>query len=715
MSELFYSPHWYRVAALKPSLRQHVRIHQHDYRGQLWYVLADSHRNQYHRFTPSAHEFIGLMDGQRNVETIWQHLNRSLGDDAPSQDQVVQLLGQLYQADLLHCEIAPDTLEIMERSATIQRQQLKQRLGSPLAIKLPLWNPELWLNRTIGLVRPVFSRLGLMLWSLLMLLGIVLTITHWTALTESNLDNILAAKNLVLMALIFPCMKIVHELGHAYAVKVRGGEVHEIGIMFIALIPVPYVDASASSAFSNKYHRILVGAAGMMVETVLAVLALVIWLNVEPGIIRSIAFNVLLIGSITTVFFNANPLLRLDGYYILSDAIEIQNLGKRANGYLAYLVQRYLFAVPDAISPVNAEGEAVWFGFYSVASYIYRLIVVATLVFLIIEKYFLLGIAIAIWAVVIQLLLPIWKGCKFVFSHPSLQAKRPRAIYVTSFLTLTFIGLFVGCPLPYNTVSEGILWLPEKALVRTATEGFIKQVVAQADQTVSQGDALFVLEDPLLEGQVKLYRQHILEVEAEYKAARQTNLVKADMLKKELEKAQADFDHAEQRQNDLWVKAASQGRFVISQPQDQPGRFVKQGEIIAYIINGIERKVRVVVSQDNIELVRHQTKKVEVRLVSDRNIIMSAKVLREVPAGTQYLPNKSLGTAGGGTIVVDPSDDKGVKTLSNYFQFDLAIPSSVNINTFGARMLVRFNHGSETLFNRSYRALRQLFLRRLSI
>src|SRR6185503_20228443 len=142
---------------------------------------------------------------------------------------------------------------------------------------------------------------------------------HWSDLTANLIDRVTTPHNLVLLWFLFPVIKALHEFGHAFAVKVFGGEVHEMGIMILVLSPVPYVEASASSAFSSKWQRMIVGAAGMGVELVLAAIAVYVWVSVEPGSVRTLAYNTILIAGISTVIFNANPLLRFDGYYILAD------------------------------------------------------------------------------------------------------------------------------------------------------------------------------------------------------------------------------------------------------------------------------------------------------------------------------------------------------------------------------------------------------------
>ena len=98
-------------------------------------------------------------------------------------------------------------------------------------------------------------------------------------------------------------------------------------------LPVPYVDASSSAAFQEKWRRALVGAAGIVVELVLASFALLVWLNVEAGLLRAFAYNVMLIGGVSTILFNGNPLLRFDGYYVLADLLEIPNLADRAKRF----------------------------------------------------------------------------------------------------------------------------------------------------------------------------------------------------------------------------------------------------------------------------------------------------------------------------------------------------------------------------------------------
>ena len=184
---------------------------------------------------------------------------------------------------------------------------------------------------------------------------------HWPELTENVADRVLATHNLILLWLCFPLIKLLHELGHAYTTKLGGGEVHDMGLILLVFTPVPYVEASAASGFRSKWRRVLVGAAGMLVETFIAALAMFIWVAAEPGVLRAVAFNIMLIAGVSTLVFNANPLLRFDGYYILSDLIEIPNLSQRANRYWRYLAEKYVFRMKDSDKPPLAPSNAPYY------------------------------------------------------------------------------------------------------------------------------------------------------------------------------------------------------------------------------------------------------------------------------------------------------------------------------------------------------------------
>jgi putative peptide zinc metalloprotease protein len=406
MSTDLHSTSWYRVAELTPRLRSHVRIHRHHYRGELWYVLEDRVSRRMHRFNAVSHYVIGLMDGRRTVQEIWDSATTKFADDAPTQDEMIRLLGQLHVAEVLQSEVTPDVAELLRRAQRSKRRVWLQYLLSPLSIRIPLFDPDRLLERWLPWYRPLFGWAGAVVWCAVVGMAAFTAAAHWTELTENVTDRVLAPQNLLLVWLTFPVLKLLHEFGHACATRAWGGEVHEMGIMILVLMPIPYVDASSASAFREPQRRVVVGAAGMVVELFIASLALFLWLEVEPGITRAILFDVMLIAGISTVLFNANPLLRFDGYYMLADLTQIPNLRARANQYLGYLAETRLFGLqlPDFEA---SRGERRWFVFFAIASFIYRTFLMIAIAVFVASEYLVIGVVLALWMAITSLVIPV--------------------------------------------------------------------------------------------------------------------------------------------------------------------------------------------------------------------------------------------------------------------------------------------------------------------
>lgn len=715
MSDALLSPSWYRVASLKPRIRAHAEIHRHAYRGAVWFVLQDHAAGRSHRFSPAAHHVVGLMNGDRTVQEIWDATSLHLGDDAPTQEEVIRLLGQLHAADALLCDVPPDSMEVFRRYQRQERAEWKRRLWTPLALRFPLWDPDRFLDRTLSAVQPLFGWIGLLVWLAVVGTGAVLAVSHWTDLTENVVDRVLAPQNLFLLWLVYPAVKALHELGHAYATKQWGGEVHEIGIMLLVLTPVPYVDATAAWGFRDKRKRVVVGAAGIAVELFLGALALFVWLNVEPGAVRAVAYNVMLISGVSTLLFNGNPLLRFDGYYVLSDAIEIPNLGTRANKYLGYLAQRYLFGVSDADSPAESRGERIWMVVYGIASFCYRVFIMFVIILFIAGKFFTIGVLLAIWAVATQVVMPVAKQIAFLANSPSIRRQRGRAVATSALIVLGVLGLLFVVPAPSWTRAEGVVWVPEEAQVRAGTDGFVERLLAPVDGAVVSGQPLIEAEDPLLPTQVAVLKAQLAELQAKYDALLMEDRVQAALVREEMIAVTAALERTREREAELTLRSSASGRFIVPNAADLPGRFVTKGQLVGYVVEPKELTVRVAVGQDDIAQVRERIREVEVMLAGWGAEPMQAKVRREVPGGSMQLPTAALGSAGGGPFAVDPRDRQGVTTLARVFQIELALPAEVRSSYLGARVFVRFDHGFEPVGFQLYRAFRRLLLRTFDV
>lgn len=714
------SPSWYRVAALVPRLVPQARWARHRYRGSTWFVLSDGTRGRSHRLSPAARFVVAGMDGTRSVQQLWALADAQLGERAPTQDELIQLLAQLHAADLLLCDLNPDAAELFERGRRQRRQQAWQRFGNPVSIRIPLFDPDRLLERLWIWLRPLWNRWGLALWLAVVLPALVLAAMQARELTHNLADRAMAPANLLALVLLFPLLKVLHELGHGLAVKARGGEVHEVGLMLLVLMPVPYVDATASSAFPDKRDRALVAAAGMAVELFVAALALYFWLLAEPGLARSLAFNTLLLAGVTTLLFNGNPLLRYDAYYILADLIEMPNLATRANRHVGTRLAQRLFGARDLQGEAVHGRERAWLVGYAVASFAYRVWITIVIVWFIAAQFFVIGVLLALWAVVTMAVLPLVRTLRLMFAHPALQPVQGRVRWVSGGAAVALVLLLAGLPWPQASYSEGVAWLPEQALLRAGADGFLVRWVVPPGTRVRHGDVVAEHRDPALAAQREAAAARLAELEAQLAAHWTRHPVEAALTRQAMQREQAALALIEQRQAGLLTLAGSDGVFVAERAADAEGRFHHQGELLGHVVGDAATRapavVRAFVPQEHIDLVRSGTLRVEVRLAHAAGELLAARIVREVPAGQDRLPSAALAPAGGGTVAVDPRDAQGLKTLQRGFQFDIELAPRDGQpvrSFFGERAHLRFVHAAEPLAWQWARRVRQLFLGRL--
>ncbi len=712
MASPFESASWFQVARLRPRLKSHVRVRRHRYRGRISYVLDDGAAGKAHRLPKGAYLFVARLDGAVTVEKLWDALVNELGEDAPSQDDVIAALGQLHGSDLLSTDVLPDTGEMLKRQKKQRRQLWVQNLKSPMSLRIPLVDPNDFLTRTMPRVRFIFGLAGIMIWLAVMIPALLIVGAHWSELTYNLADRVLAADNLLVMALCYPLVKVVHELGHGYAAKANGREVREMGIMLLVLFPVPYVDASAASALQSKWQRALIGAAGMIAELFVAGVAAFAWLMLEPGIARAVAYNVMLIAGISTVLVNGNPLLRFDGYYILADLIEIPNLGSRSNRYWGHLVDRHIFRT-HGMKPFEATpGEKRWFLFYAPAAFVARMVMLLGIALLVAQKFFILGVLIALWSLWTGIGLPVWKMYAHVFTSPQLHRNRGFAVRMTLGATAALALVLFVIPAPHHVNAQGVVWLPEQAHVRAGANGRITRIVAAEGQEVRAGDLLIETAQPALETEVARLGWRLRELQAEADAELAGDLVRRQISQVAIHDAEQQLAVQRERLADLRLAAGTQGRFVLAAAaaSDLPGRHVRQGELIGYVTPGQADVVRIAVPQGDVDLVRRSLREVRFRIAALPGATFSGPVVREVPGGMHELPSEALAQANGGTIPVDPTDPNGRRALNRIFLFDVALPDELRRIPFGTRVHVRFRLGWEPIGWQIGRRVRQLFL-----
>ena len=708
MRESLFSPLWYRVAEQTPRLGADVIVRRQHSRGQPWYVLVGASTARQCRINHSAYQLVGCFDGQFTVQQVWETLLHDLRDQAPTQDEVIQTLARLSAQGMLDYGGGPDIAAQTQRREKRIAQRRRANVN-PLAFRVPLGDPSALLRGLDGVSGVLFHPLVFWVWLGLVALAAVVAGANWDAL-RTHAATAMGTPHYVLLAwLSFPFIKALHELGHALAVRHWGGEVHEAGISLFVLTPAPYVDASASAGFRRRWQRAGVAAMGIMVELALAALALLLWLNLQDGTLRDLAFVTLFVASVSTLLFNVNPLLTFDGYYMLCDALDLPNLGTRSRRYWQHLLQRAVYGAARVAPMEVAPGERKWLVVYAPLSVAYR-IFLSGLIVLGIGHYSLpLGAIVALYVSFTVLVLPLWRTvCAVVAAAPvAVQGWRERAVLGAS--AVGVLLLVFALPLPFHTAASGVVWMPENARARAQTDGFIERFAARDGEQVAPGQLLVSLRDPVLVASRGRLAGELARLGAERFDLLLSDPVKALNLQQEIDRVSGELRRVDERLALLQVRSQAAGALAMPHQQDLQDSFVKRGTTLGYVLDRGDVGVRVAVPERDAALIRQGHVAVSVRLAEVPEQVVAADLVRDVPAAGFELPGAALGDRGGGPYTTDPTDKDGLRSLEPVVLIDLFLRGRV-LERVGGRVWVQFDHGAQPLAVQAYRRLRQLFL-----
>jgi len=727
-----FSESWYRVADLSPRLRSTVQVHRQHFRGQMWHVLQDPGSNQFFRLNEPAYHFVAMLDGERTVAEVWRTCNEQLEDSAPTQGEAIQLLGQLYTSNLLQAELPPDAEGLFRRYHKRRKREVQGYLTNLLFIRLPLIDPDRFLERWVGIVGWIFSWAGFAVWLAFIGAGMYFVVGKWGALYDQS-NRVLDPENLPFLYLSFVIVKAFHEFSHAFACKKfgrksgTGGEVHVMGIMFLVFMPLPYVDASSAWAFRSRRHRVVVGAAGMLVELAIASIATVIWAFTSEGTVHSLAYNAMFIASVSTLLFNGNPLLRFDGYYILSDLIEIPNLSERSKQYIYYLVKKYVWGVRQARNPAHSRGEKAWFVFYGIASTAYRVFIcIRILLFLgdrLPRQFFVFAVVLGSTAAVGWIAVPLYKFVRYLFTNSELMRVRGRAM-LTTFVVFASLVTGVGIiPAPDRVRIEGVVEPERLAIVHTEVEGRIVSYL-DSDRMVAAGDVLFEAENLELDTEIERILSEREAARAKWRAAmHEENHSAARVQAEDIARLGGLLAEKRKTRSELTRRAPVDGKWISPEIDRYDGVWVKRGERMGMVASVDDIIIRAVADQDvpvaDIDTYVKGVKDAAQFRVKGRPPLevtspeLTGTVTEILPAGKKQLPSRALGYAAGGSIPVDVKDRKGTEATRRFHEIHIVPQAGARLQS-GQRVIVRIELPAKPLASQWWRSLLQLMQGRFS-
>ncbi|SFR15870.1 biotin/lipoyl-binding protein, partial [Poseidonocella sedimentorum] len=444
-------------------------------------------------------------------------------------------------------------------------------------------------------------------------------------------------------------------------------------VMLLLFTPLPYADLSSAWTFRNKWRRAAVGAAGMYADAISCAVATLLWAHSPPGAINEIALNVMFVTAVYTLFFNSNPLMRFDGYFILSDLVEIPNLHQAAKSQFNARMRLWLLREPlPPEARVSPRRVAFLIGFF-VVSNVYRIMIMAGIVIFIADQYFGLGLVVAAALVLNAFVLPLVKLVKPLAS-PHFRRKHARPLRIMALVGAGLIALLVFLPVPDYRRLSGVVAPLRSAQVLAPAAGVLRDAPLRTGDRVAPGDLIARLENPELDLQLENLEARLRG--AELRAVRSRSRASADLaaIEEEIAGVRASLDSLRDEARRLTLRATRAGVWRDAGLTGRRGSWLSQGAVIGEIIEPDGHVFRAVLRQEAAEGVAGlPASAAALKLEGARALELPVTALQLVPYSRRDLPSQSLGSAGGGDLAVrvdtptNPSAAPGSQAVERFF------------------------------------------------
>ncbi|MFT5095171.1 MAG: putative peptide zinc metalloprotease protein, partial [Porticoccaceae bacterium] len=489
------------------AVRADLVIKRIDYLGVGYWVVKDPAALKYFRLQQEQHHVLKLLNGERSLEQLREEMLRIMPTVRLQLSDIQHLITDLHEKGLVASNRSGQGASLIKKQRDEKKKKFFNTLKSLLYLRLPGWDPESTLKVIYPFFRWMFSPFGVFLWA-------SIVITSWAMLAVEfelfrselpKFQQFFGWPNLLYLWITLSISKIIHEFGHGLSCKHFGGECHEMGVMLLVFSPCLYCDVSDSWMLRSKWPRIMIGAAGMYIEILLSAFAIFIWRYTDQGLLHNLALNIFFVTTITTVIFNANPLMRFDGYYMMSDFLEIPNLRPKADKLLRESFAWYCLGIESKPDPFMPETGKAWFVCFAIAAGVYRwFIVIAITVFLytVLKPYGLQSIGASLAVVSISTIMySMISNLYKMISAPRIEPmSKPKMAFS---LTILFcVGYAVlSIPMPLHIEATYIVEPLDVKHIYTQASGELTDVRVKAGDHVTEGQIVVRMSNPDLEDQ----------------------------------------------------------------------------------------------------------------------------------------------------------------------------------------------------------------------
>ena len=726
--------------ALQLRMRADLRIEHQTYLGRHYWVVKDPLALKYYRFEEEEIALLAMLDGQSSLEGIQAQFEERFAPQKITLQELHQLIGMLHRSALVVSDAEGQGSQLLKRHNEQARRRRWSSLTNVLCIRCKGVDPDRllgWLDRRIGWF---FSPACFVL-CIALALGALLLVTAQFEVFQAKLPSFgdfFASNNWFWLALTLAGTKVLHEFGHGLSCKRFGGECHEMGAMLLVLTPCLYCNVSDSWMLPSKWKRAAIGAAGMYVEIVLASACTFVWWFTQPGLLNYLCLNVMFISSVSTLLFNANPLLRYDGYYILSDLVEIPNLRQKATTILQGKLAAWTLGLPETPDPFLPQRRQLLFALYTVAAAIYKWVVMAAILwflYIVFEPYGLqvIGKLIAVMAIGGLVFQPLWKLGKFFYVPGRIdRVKKPRMLVSITVAAVVVPAPFM-LPIPHY-VRCGFYIQPRDATsVYVESPGELQQIHVRPGQSVLAGHPIVTLDDVDLKITLARLVGEMRGLETKLASLRPREFEDESAAHEiaEVEESIVAIDDqiARRRQelDSMRVIAPTAGVIIppptVSKPQDDPSRLptwfgspLDQRNTHAFLVEGTPicqvgdpRNVEAVlaIDQGDIEFVQ-PGQKIEI-FVNQLPGQRLRTQLDQVSRLDMKITPKGLSSKNGGDVITHTDASGQERPMNTTYQANAAIQSDANELLIGVTGRAKIHTGYQTVASRVWRYICQTF------
>jgi putative peptide zinc metalloprotease protein len=470
-------------------------------RGRPQWSVKDPLALRYFQLREEEYFILRMLDGQTSIDEIQDRFERRFSPRQLEPRRLQAFLGRLHEEGLILADPTGQGTELLKRRGKLRRQKWLETFSNVLALQFRGIDPDAFLRRLEPATRWIYSRAMAFACGLVAAAALVLVAVHFDTL-KSRLPEFRAffgAGNLFWLAVALGSVKVLHEIGHALTCRRFGGRCHELGFMLLVFTPCLYCNVSDAWLLNDKWRRIAISAAGIVVEVMVAAVATFVWWFTGTGLINSLALDLMFVCSVNTVLLNGNPLLRYDGYYILSDLVEVPNLQQQASAVLRRWLARYAAGaelVEDRLLPGRGHG---WLALYAIASALYRLMVVVLILWFLHKTLGPYGLdplvqIIGLAVVGAMVAMPLVGGVRFLRHQQRRDEVHWGRLAGFAGLTLTAFALLLCIPLPHRVAAPVVLEPAGAERVYVDVPGTLVFSVKAGDE-VKAGDRLARLEN----------------------------------------------------------------------------------------------------------------------------------------------------------------------------------------------------------------------------